>query len=358
MTTSLTAARPAASRRRSARRIGPALLALSIALLPAAARATCWCVFPPDQFLQWSGQVNLVVRDGGTIRLIPNIRITGTADDFALIVPTPALPALAPVDQAIWTDAADLTKPAVRRSLDSGDCGTAVQSADKSGDPLPLDTVIVHSQETVGAFEATIVSSTDPAALVTWLNDNGYLPDATQVAAFTPLVQAGWFFTAMKLLPGTPVPGNGWDTSVDPVEFTYAADEFDIPLHVLAINVAPALSITVYAVDDHRMDLPGFQASYSNRLSAGEMNAISAAHPTLAPYLGSGRTLTRLSRSFDASELAGTLRLERADTDDEFRTIVGARTVSGDFLLFGTLIAGLAWRSARGRRRVPVRAAA
>lgn len=323
--------------------------AACLLVLAGTAHAVCCPVVPPGTFLQASGQLNLVVRDGGVIRLVPNIRFAGDADDFALIVPTPALPQLAPVDDRIWTEAAQLTQPVFRRSSRVMDCGTTVAVQADSG-PLQGMTgdVIVHAQETVGAFDATIVSSTDPTALVTWLTDNGYLPDASQVAAFAPLAADGWFFTAMKLHPGTPVPPGGWDTSVDPVELTYAGDEFVLPLDVLAINVAPSLALSVYVVDDHRDDLPGFTTAYSNHLSAGEMSAIQGRYPTLAPFLAAGRTLTRLDRRFQASELSGTLRLAPASTDDETRTIAQAPSIPGDVLL---LAAPFLWF----RRRRPPR---
>lgn len=325
--------------------IGAAVLAACA--LPASAGAVCCPVFPPGEFLQSSGQLNLVVRESGTIRLVPNIRFSGDADDFALIVPTPGLPQLAPVVGDLWDEAAQLTRPQTRQTTDGLSCASTRTQFAVSADTGAGGGVIVHSQQTVGAFDATIVSSTDPTALTTWLTDNGYLPDASQTAAFAPLVADGWYFTAMKLRPGTPVPQGGWNTSVDPVEFTYDADEFDLPLDVLAINVAQFLTMTVYAVDDHRVDLPGFDTVYANRLSAGEVRAIAERYPTLAGYLASGRMITRLDRQFSPAQLSGRIRLARAATDDEFRRIAQS-PVPGDLLLLAT---PFAWFTLARRRR-------
>jgi hypothetical protein len=337
---------------------GAAALAAGVALAPAAGHAICCPVVPPGQELISSGQLNLVVRDGTTFRLVPNVRISGTADDFALIVPTPGLPALAPVTGDLWNEARNLTRPGVRRRANELDCGTASVAITAVDTQFADATVTVHFQENVGDFEATVISSTTPQSLVNWLTSNGYLPDATLTAAFDPLVADGWYFTAMKLVPGTPVPVDGWDTSVDPVEFTFTAGALDIPLDVLAINVSSVMEMTVYAVDDHRMNLSGFDTLYANRLSAGELAAVRTSYPTLGAYLGEGRVLTRMSRTFQAEELQGTIRLERAATDDETRWIAEGSGVPGDVLLLAGLILGLAWRSARWRVRAAVSAAA
>ena len=72
--------------------------------------------------MRWSDQLNLVVmnREEGEVRLVPNIRLVGTASDFALVVPTPSFPDLAPLEGDIWNDAAALTAPVAARDGSDG----------------------------------------------------------------------------------------------------------------------------------------------------------------------------------------------------------------------------------------------
>ena len=312
-----------------------------ITLGDARASVAICCPFPcgdPDCWIRSIGQLNLVVIDraAGRVRLVPNIRFSGQSPVFALVVPTPSLPSLEPADKAIWTEASLLTAPL--RAIRSG---SGSLSCDSRDDAIPLGAgettlagdVVVHARETVGAFEATIVSSSSSTALVDWLNDNGFTISQADADRFEPYVARGWFFTAMKMDTtdaANQMPVNGWDAQVNPVIFDYAATEFEIPLPVLTINMGTSLPIVVYVVDDSRAAIAGFATDYANRISESEYAAIRERQPTLAPFLASGRFLTRLARTFtDPSTMGASVTTERATTDDEFRRISRAPVTRG-----------------------------
>jgi hypothetical protein len=266
-------------------------------------------------------------RERGEVRLIPNLRFRGESEVFALVVPTPARPELELASRDIWDEAFRLTAPAVgRRFADSSPFGCSDE--DIVLEPgLSQEDVAIHGRETLGGFEATIISSGDPDALVGWLQENGFEIRDEDAAKFGPFVERGWFFTAMKpdtSAPGGEMPPGGWDNNVDPIMFVYEAGSFELPVPLLSINRAETLPVVVYAVDDHRTTFEGFQTAYANKINARESAEIAARYPTLAPFLPPGRFLTRLQKTYvPITPMDRSLVLERASGDEEFRRTTG-----------------------------------
>src|SRR2546426_2176891 len=164
-------------------RRGLIALAIALALVGSAARdaAAVCCPIPCRGCdIRSDSQVNLVVMDRGPgqVRLVPNIRFSGVARDFALVVPTPSHPSLGPVPSAIWQEAAQLTSNLDSRRTNErgfGGCSSSrdVGFAPEVKDPA-ADDVIIHDRLRVGRFDATVLSSSSPVSLVTWLRSNGF----------------------------------------------------------------------------------------------------------------------------------------------------------------------------------------
>jgi hypothetical protein len=159
--------------------LSPAAAGVAWALAAFSGDAAAMCIPMPcrDCDLVSRGQLNFVVMDrqAGRVQLIPNIRLVGDAEDFALVVPTPALPEITAAPVEIWDQLSGLTAPlwTTRWNSDRFSCGAASE--------LPLsppdtegDGVTVHGRETVGAFIATILSSDDPGALVRYLRERNF----------------------------------------------------------------------------------------------------------------------------------------------------------------------------------------
>ncbi len=320
--------------------------------------ATC-CPFPCiDCWIESQAQQNLVVMDraNGRIDLIPNIRFIGNAADFALVVPTPALPSLDTAERTIWDEATQLTAPVnpVRGSgSDNFGCSSEQRFATSpEANPATTDGVTIHGRETLGGFVATIVSSDAPGALVAWLNENGFVIAAAESARFEPYVARGWFFTAMTPDTTNRMPAGGWNADVRPVRLRFAAAEFEVPLPLITINQAAQLPLVFYIVDDHRSDLPGFNTTYANRINGSEYAAIERQYAGLSRYVSSGRFLTRLQATAPAnSSYDASVTVRRAATDDEFR-LTGSRgtfpPIPLGLLTLGTMAALI--RARRPRR--------
>ena len=307
--------------------VGLVVALATLATLPARVAATCCPIPCTDCWIRWSGQLNLVVMDraAGEVRLVPNIRFAGMSPDFALVVPTPSLPAFELGPETIWTEALEATKPAAAQDSNNDLFGCNRNNAIFFESPRPADAggVVIHAERTVGAMHATVISSDDPTALVRWLAEHGFALTDADAARFAPYVARDWFFTTMR--PDTTdaanrMPPGGWNANVPPVVVRFAAQQFELPLPLLAIGAQPLTQLVFFVVDDHRMALPGFATFYANRISRSELSAMRRTYPALAQFLGEGRFLTRLDRTFrDPSEMETAIVLERAPTDDELR---------------------------------------
>jgi hypothetical protein len=319
------------------------------ALVPAVASAMCYPFGCPGCQIRAQGQITLVRFDraAGLIHMVPNIRVAGTGDALALVVPTAGLPTLSPADVQIWNDAFALTGRRFARQTRGG-CGANLVSIDAGSIPTDESAggVTIHGIETVGAFEATIVTADTVDDLGTWLIDRGFAFTMADEAAFRPLVEDGWFFTAMTLAPGTKLPPSGWDRSVDPVRFTYEADTFVAPRQVL---IAAGSIGSFFVIDDHRMALTGFDTEYANQLNVRELEAIREEFPAFSEFVREGVFITRLDRDdpFNDGSLEAQLELRRV-SDRELVPVVW----SGAEYLALLLVSGAWSLRARRRRRI------
>jgi hypothetical protein len=342
-------------------------LSLRLLLAGLAAAAVTGCLATPpasamcmpvctDCDLRSGGQTNWLILDpdGRHVGMIPNVRLEGSAADFGLIVPTPSVPDLVPVSVSVWDESFQLTAPlVVRGDSPSGDALGC--NADRVA-PLVVapDDVNILVSETVGEFDVVILQAGDSQALVDWFNQNGFTYDSGDAARFAPYVEAGWVFTAMHLSEGAQVPTR-WDTNVDPVLFTFETDAVRIPLPLLAMRRTDVFPMAFFVVSDHRMDLPGFNTAYANRLSASETEAIRDRYPTLGSFLTAGRFVTRLDRTFQVDDPMDTdLELVRAADDSEFRRTTNTFWGFPDWAaaLFG--VYWIVWRLQSRRRRARI----
>lgn len=337
---------------------------LTLLALPAELGAVCCPIPPVDWEIQNAGQLNLVRIDkkNELIQLIPNIRFTGNARDFALIVPTPTEPSLFPASATIWGEARNMTAPVVlqrSRSDDSFGCNSSSGpnvTFSTGGDAETADDgVIVVNETTVGAFQATIITSDDPDALVNWLNERNFTLTEQDAAKFIPLVENGWFFTAMRLdTTKAQVPIQGWNTNVDPVLFEFEGTDFEFALPILSINWTGSLPVTFYVVGDDRASLDGFKTRYANRITATEYEAMLDLYPSMADFAKAGTFLTRLERTITTiTAFRQSIFIEKAATNDEFRETTSQQQFffkgAGPAQLLVLLIPVGAWWRARRR---------
>ena len=199
----------------------------------------------------------LFIQGDGTVTTHVQIQYSGTAADFAWILPLPAVPELAVSHNQIFTWLQAATQPDFRLNTEGleDNCylpyefldliyGTCSVCADV-GTSGPPDIQLV-AQEQVGPYDTVVVSSDDAQAIVDWLVDNGYQLGELGVELLTPYVEEGFYFLALKLSPDRDV------GDLQPIAVTYAADTPGIPIRLTAVATEPDLGIFAYILGEHR----------------------------------------------------------------------------------------------------------
>jgi hypothetical protein len=270
----------------------------------------------------------------------------GDAREFAWIVPTPAVPTVALSAAELFYDLSRLTAPEYRYRDDGWSCS----SEDVIYDAPAAGGVEVIEDRILGEYQVLVLGADDAAALADSLTAWGYLHEHN-VAAVRPLlddyVDRGWSFTAVRIDPAliddTFPEHTYWYGTLQPLQLTFATDEPVYPLKISALSAAASSQVVLYAVADRRLDFPGAETTYANRLTSGELAAIRSRYPSAAPWLAAGDFVTKLERRYTPVQMEADLVLETADTQDEFLRIYysGVPVTSGLLL---ALVGWLLWR--------------
>ena len=197
----------------------------------------------------------LFIQGEGTVTTHVQIQYSGTAADFAWILPLPAVPELAVSHNQIFTQLQSATQPDFQLNfVDEGGCydsyfydlifGGCSACADVGNYGPPG--VEVVAQEQVGPYDTAVVSSEDAQAIVDWLVDNGYQLGDLGVELLTPYVEEGFYFLALKLSPDRDV------GDLQPIAVTYTADAPGIPIRLTAVATEPDLGVLAYILGEHR----------------------------------------------------------------------------------------------------------
>ena len=158
--------------------------------------------------------------------LILSVRYEGNADEFAWVIPVPARPSVEVADPEIFWELADLTRVHVvygSRGLSPG-----MVSLEGPG-------VDVLEEKTVGPYDVAILSAGDPAALVDWLNSNGYsFPEASE-EIIEEYIRKGWYFVASRINIGEEASGLAKGT-IEPLILSFESNRIVYPLRITSVS--------------------------------------------------------------------------------------------------------------------------
>ncbi len=187
----------------------------------------------------------LFIQGDGTVTTHVQIQYSGTAADFAWILPLPTVPELAVSHNQIFTQLQRATQPSFQLNFqwDVG-CQFEIFTAETGESSTP--DVLIASEERVGPYDTAVISSEDAQAVVDWLVENGYQLGDLGVELLTPYVEEGFYFLALKLASDRDV------GDLQPIAATYAADAPGIPIRLTAVATEPDLGILTYILGEHR----------------------------------------------------------------------------------------------------------
>lgn len=178
--------------------------------------------------------------DSELVTAYVQINYTGSAPDFAWVVPVPSVPEVDVVDidpfnelQAA-TDPVFMLPPVPDCMFDDGLMPmAAVQESAAAGDV----TVFASGEAGPYAFDVVGTETGNANALIDWLNENNYRITPEMEPLVFVYVEEGMVFLAMKLQPEQGV------QDIQPVKMSYTATRPTIPIRLTAVAATPDMGI-------------------------------------------------------------------------------------------------------------------
>lgn len=174
-------------------------------LLPTSEASACAPAPRDGEMVNVAEEAAVIVWDPAakTEHFIRRATFTGNARDFGFLVPTPAVPVLARVDDDVFDRMSGKTTRrtvyATRKEIDWTPLlfPTFAHKGETSvGNRAPVE---VLSTQKVAGYEAAILDATDAAALNQWLADNGYATTPDLTAWLDVYIAKRWIISAFKI---------------------------------------------------------------------------------------------------------------------------------------------------------------
>jgi hypothetical protein len=235
----------------------------------------------------------------------PKFTLSTSGSTFALLYVTPAPPVMRLESPTTFDDLATATAPNIDTQIveipdpalgtqcagcggggeyEGGGCGGGFGGGSWSP-PSGSGGVGGSMIATIGPYEVATQQPTSRTDLATWLDELGYVYEASDLDALEPYITQGWSVVAVRISQTSSFTGG-----LQPLSMTWAGSEMTVPL-----RLASQASLTVYVAADHRYELPG-------------------AHVSFAGYTGS----SYVTRN-EVTDFSSDLTAYRADADDWHR---------------------------------------
>jgi len=228
-----------------------ALLALS---QPASACGGFFCSNDP---IDQSAERILFAHDEEANEVEAHVQIfySGSAEDFAWVVPTPSVPELFTSSDEVFTLLDDITRPRfvlAYEEVQSCDDDRywydyALSASTTSSSPAPENGgVQVVAEEQVGPYDTVTLRARSSDELLTWLQDNDFdLPDDLS-PVLDPYVAEESYFVAMRLQ------NDKSSGDIQPLGMRYPSDAISIPIQLTSIAATPDMRVEAYVLGEHR----------------------------------------------------------------------------------------------------------
>lgn len=225
------------------------LLALAGASAPSPVEA-CGGFFCGQQPVDQSAEriIFAVDRAANTTDMIVQIGFQGNAMDFAWVVPLGSVPLEGSLDTFPQAAMTALDANSAPQIYGGGYCFDAAAGAPRGRTEDEDGEVIVHIRENVGPYDAAVIESDDPDALVTWLRDNGFRVTSPMEPYIAEYADAGMKFLALRLQPESKV------SEIAPFRMTLPGTSPAVPLKMTALAAEPEMGILVFVFGDQRFE--------------------------------------------------------------------------------------------------------
>ncbi|MEZ4307199.1 MAG: DUF2330 domain-containing protein [Polyangiaceae bacterium] len=120
------------------------------------------------------------------------------------------------------------------------------------GEDAPPDPVNVVHEESIGPYEAVILSSNEPGALYDWLLSHGYAIDASMEPTIDQYEAEGFYFVALRLIPGAGT------HQMRPVRVTSPGAAPTLPLRMVAAGAGASIGLTLFMIGEGRWEASSF----------------------------------------------------------------------------------------------------
>ena len=178
-----------------------------------------------------------------------NIRYVGEADDLGWIIPIPGeFVALEEADSALFDEYRSLTAPFYTDFGDSVEEGCGCAGGDKAGGANDLRADDGFSVELAsgfaGSYEYTVLNGNNVAAVLSWLDDNGWRTDG-QSEALNIYALYDMDFVAIKLVPDAVATGTE-GRGLQPFRVIYEGEIMSFPALMSYYGMLDSYRTTVW----------------------------------------------------------------------------------------------------------------
>ncbi|AEN09734.1 MULTISPECIES: DUF2330 domain-containing protein [unclassified Streptomyces] len=302
------------------------LAALQLGSLVAPAYACgCGAMVPSERSRIAVGQETSVVHwDGRTEQIVMRLTVRGDAREAAWIMPVPHRASVELGDAALFDELAEITAPVreTRHHFWPRDGDWPFAERDGAGAPAPgaAAPVGVVDRRRLGPFDVARLTATDPEALRTWLEGNGFALPGPLEAALRTYVDQGWEYVAVRLAPeeaGAVLTG-----ALDPLRLRFASDRPVYPMRLSRL-ARTAQSLGLYVIAEHRMEPSGAIGGREPEVTFAGRLERTVPDGAVAGLVGDGPAfLTAFDQYFpDPSRIDGDHELRAAAADTPYRTV-------------------------------------
>jgi len=224
-------------------------LAIAGAARPARACGGFFCsTVPVDQ----SGEQIVFSLQPGHVTAYIQISYSGSAQDFAWVVPVLAKPDISLGSLTTFQAVGARTQPTFRLDVQTdggGYCGYAVPETatggNRSADAGAPGVTVVDAQD-VGPYSTVTLSSHNSQELLQWLDDNGFQQPAEALPLIEHYVQLNMFFVALRLKQDATA------GDIQPIVLDMATSDPCVPLILTRIAAQPNMPVQVYTLGSAR----------------------------------------------------------------------------------------------------------